>query len=114
MVRGLPKQVVRALTKRRFHTQKNSSVPVSPLRLEDKESFKARVFKRSPDEADAAALAALAVKEVLGILPYGWLPSFKPIAEQDQQQQAYMATPLPPSAVLDEGGSGIDGIDNLD
>lgn len=114
MVRGLPKQVVRALTKRRFHTQKNSSVPVSPLRLEDKETFKSRVFKRSPDEADAAALAALAVKEVLGILPYGWLPSFKPIAEQDQQQQAYMATPLPPSAVLDEGGSGIDGIDNLD
>lgn len=111
MVRGLPEAVVRALTKRRFHTHKGSTVPVAPLMLEDKEAFKARVFKRSPDECDAAANGALAVKEVLGILPYGWLPSSEPIVEQPQQN--YMATPLPVSAVLDEGKSDYDGIDNL-
>lgn len=112
MVRGLPKEVVRALTKRRFHTNKNSTVPVSPLRLEEKSAFKSRVFKKSPDEADAAALAALAAKEVLGIMPYGWLPSSQPVIEQPQQ--TYESTPLPQSAVIDEGGSGYDGIDDLD
>ena len=111
MVRGLPKEVVRQLTKRRFYTRKGSTVPVSPLRLEEKKDFKLRL-KKSPDEADAVALAALAVKEVLGILPYGWLPTSQPLIEQPQQ--SYMAATLPPSAVLDEGGSGYDGIDNLD
>jgi hypothetical protein len=85
-------------------------VPVAPLRLEEKKDFKLR-FKRSPDEADAAANAALAVKEVLGILPYGWLPSSQPIV--DQPQQSYMATPLPASPVLSEGREGYDGVDDL-
>lgn len=110
MVRGLPKEVVRALTKRRFYARKGSVVPVTPLRLEEKKEFKQR-FKRSPDEADAAANAALAVKEVLGILPYGWLPLSRPIV--DQPQQSYMATPLPASPVLSEGREGYDGVDAL-
>lgn len=110
-VRGLPKAVVDALTKRRFHTNKGSTVPVTPLVLEDKDSFIARVFKRSPDEADAAANAALAVKERLGILPYGWLPSSQPIIDQPSQQ--YLANPLPESAALDAGGAGYDGIDDM-
>ena len=110
-VRGLPKPVVDALTKRRFHTNKGSTVPVTPLVLEDKDAFKARVFKRSPDEADAAANAALAVKERLGILPYGWLPSSQPIVDQPAQQ--YLANPLPESAALDAGGEGYDGIDDM-
>lgn len=110
MVRGLPKEVLRALTKRRFYARKGSVVPVAPLRLEEKKDFKLR-FKRSPDEADAAANAALAVKEVLGILPYGWLPPSQPIV--DQPQQGYMATPLPASPVLSEGREGYDGVDDL-
>ena len=110
MVRGLPKEVLRALTKRRFYARKGSVVPVAPLRLEEKKDFKLR-FRRSPDEADAAANAALAVKEVLGILPYGWLPSSQPIV--DQPQQGYMATPLPASPVLSEGREGYDGVDDL-
>lgn len=110
-VRGLPKAVVDALTKRRFHTNKGSTVPVTPLVLEDKDSFITRVFKRSPDEADAAANAALAVKERLGILPYGWLPSSQPIVDQPSQQ--YLANPLPESAALDAGSAGYDGIDDL-
>lgn len=111
MVRGLPKEVVRQLTKRRFFTRKGSTVPVTPLRLEEKEEFKLRI-KKSPDEGDAAANAALAVKEVLGILPYGWLPTSRPLIEQPQQN--YMAASLPPSVVLSEGGADYDGIDNLD
>lgn len=110
-VRGLPKTVVDALTKRRFHTNKGSTVPVTPLVLEDKDAFKARVLKRSPDEADAAANAALAVKERLGILPYGWLPSSQPIVVQPVSQ--YLANPLPESAALDAGGEGYDGIDDM-
>jgi len=110
MVRGLPKEVVRQLTKRRFYARKGSVVPVSPLKLEEKKDFKLRL-KKSPDEADAAANAALAVKEALGILPYGWLPSSQPVVAQPQQP--FLATPLPPSAELAEGGSGFDGIDNL-
>lgn len=110
-VRGLPKTVVDALTKRRFHTNKGSTVPVTPLVLEDKDAFKSRVFKRSPDEADAAANAALAVKERLGILPYGWLPSSQPIVDQPDQQ--YIANPLPESSALDAGGYGYDGIDDM-
>ena len=110
MVRGLPKEVVRALTKRRFYARKGSVVPVTPLRLEEKKEFKQR-FRRSPDEADAAANAALAVKEVLGILPYGWLPSSQPLV--DQPSQPYLATPLPASPVLAEGRSGYDGVDDL-
>ena len=110
-VRGLPKPVVDALTKRRFHTNKGSTVPVTPLALEDKDAFKARVFKRSPDEADAAANAALAVKERLGILPYGWLPPSQPIVDQPARQ--YLASPLPESAALDAGGEGYDGIDDM-
>lgn len=82
MVRGLPVEALRALTTRRFMFRKNTSVVKQPLQLESKDDFKTR-FKKSPDEGDACALAALAVKEVLGILPYSWLaPAASPIGEQ--------------------------------
>ena len=78
MVRGLPLEAMKALTTRRFMllTKKsNESEIVSgvkyPLQMEAKADFKRR-FKHSPDEADACALAALAVKEVLGVMPFGW------------------------------------------
>jgi hypothetical protein len=77
MVRGLPLEALRALTTRRFAMKKDKSGrPVTltfPLRLEEKKEFRKR-FKRSPDECDACALAALAAKERYGLVPFGYLP----------------------------------------
>ena len=73
MVKGLPPEAVRALTSRQFMTKPGTDDMMHPLRLESKDSFVSR-FKGSPNEADACSLAALAVKERLGILPYGTLP----------------------------------------
>ena len=110
MVRGLPRAAAEALVKRRYLTPKNSMAPRKPLKLEPKEDFKKRVFKRSPDEADACALGALIVKERLGILPYGWVPTAaRPLVGQDTR-----ASSLPPTQELAEGGGGVDGIDALD
>ena len=72
-VRGLPADALAGLTQRRFVTRPKSTVPVSPFRLEPKEEFRKR-FKGSPNGTDAAALAALAVKERLGVVPYGSAP----------------------------------------
>lgn len=69
-VRGLPSDVVRALTTRRYMTVKGGTSVVFPMRLEKKEDFRKR-YGRSPDEADACALAALAVKERVGLAPFG-------------------------------------------
>ena len=89
MVRGLPDDVVRALTTRRFAMKrvKGEDICVSfPLRLEDKRTFKRRSsgpgggYGHSPDEADACALAALAVKERLGVVPFGGMPVMEPEA----------------------------------
>lgn len=115
MVRGLPDRVLAALTKRRFLVSKGSVIPREPLALEPKEEFKKRAFGgKSPDEADAAALAALAVKEVLGILPYGWLPKAdRPIV--DERAPSYgVGSGLPPSYELSEGDSGVDALDAVE
>lgn len=78
-VRGLPEEAFRQLTQRRFAlvTKKANGVEITsgvkyPLQLERKEDFKARL-KKSPDEADACSLVAIAVRDALGMLPYGWL-----------------------------------------
>lgn len=112
MVRGLPRAAAEALTKRRFRTAKGQSTPRKPLSLEPKEDFKKRIFKKSPDEADACALGALAVKERLGILPYGWVPTAKAPLVQDGRFGQHAS--LPPSEALAEGDAGVDGIDALD
>lgn len=78
MVRGLPLEALRALTTRRFAMKAGGSV-MSPLRLEPKKDFKLR-FRKSPDEADACALTALAVKERLGVVPFGSFPAVAPQA----------------------------------
>lgn len=117
-VRGLPAEAFRQLTQRRFMliTKKaNGEVMTSgvkfPLRLESKDDFKRR-FKKSPDECDACALAALAVKETLGLLPFGWM---KP-AEAPLVGPAAHATPLPsvdipdPAAYSADQESGIGGV----
>ena len=79
MVRGLPLEALRALTTRRFATRGSTGVVVSPLRLEEKKLFRVR-FKKSPDECDACALAALIVKERLGVSPFGSMPVMEPQA----------------------------------
>lgn len=77
MVRGLPMEALRALTTRHFAMKRGrGGALVSmnfPLRLEPKDEFRKR-FKKSPDECDACALAALAAKERFGLLPFGFLP----------------------------------------
>lgn len=77
MVRGLPEEALRALTTRRYAVDRDRTTGVVSKkrgkdRLEPKKDFKPR-FGHSPDEADACALAALVIKEVYGILPFGYL-----------------------------------------
>lgn len=69
MVRGLPEEAAQALITRRLCLRPKTTTVVTPFRMESKEEFKKR-FKGSPDIADACALAALVVKERLGILPF--------------------------------------------
>jgi hypothetical protein len=77
MVRGLPISVVNDLCNRRFLRKADGS-DLSKRRLESKDTFCKRVGHGSPNEADACALAALAVKERLGILPFGSVPTPDP------------------------------------
>lgn len=100
MVRGLPAEALRALTTRRWATRAGTGVLMSPLRLEPKKLFRAR-FRKSPDEADACALAALVVKERLGVLPYGSLPRVAPTA-------MVSTAPAPPPPSMPEPTWGAD------
>lgn len=98
-VRGLPPEALRALTLRRFASRPNSTSVAFPYRLEKKDDFKARVFKKSPDEADACALAALAVKERVGLPPFGYLVSPRP--------QALVSTePAKPGIMMPDASDG--------
>ena len=100
-VRGLPQTVVEALVNRRYasHMVKDASgqkVPAgvkNPLRLEDKEEFKKRFHGRSPDECDACALAALAIKERCGLLPFGYI-------KEQAVQSALVPTSNVPGKIL--------------
>lgn len=110
MVKGLPMNVVKALTTRRFamKTGRNGAVIGTkfPLVLEPKAEFKKRfkyqddrnVNKRSPDEADACALAALAAKERFGLLPFGYMPE----APKPDSLVSYVSSP---STIEDVGES---------
>ena len=74
-------EVVEAVVNRRYAASMvkdatGQKVPAGvkyPLRLEDKEEFKKRFHNKSPDACDACALAALAVKERFGLLPFGYI-----------------------------------------
>lgn len=80
-VKGLPHKVVEQLCDRRFAANmvkdaagmKRPAGVKTPLRLEDKEEYKKRHHGESPDECDACALAALAVKERIGLIPFGYV-----------------------------------------
>ena len=73
MVRGLPQEVINDLCNRRFAV-KPSGEATPKLRLEPKSEFGKRSGKGSPNKTDACALAALAVKERLGVMPFGDVP----------------------------------------
>lgn len=107
-VRGLPESALRALTMRRFAVRPKTGALVTPLRLEPKEAFIPR-FKASPNEADACALAVLAAKETLGVMPFGGVPPPDPAlmlpgAYADAPRAGVSVT----AADRGEGGSGSD------
>lgn len=94
MVRGLPMEALRALTTRRFMTRAGTGVLASPLRLEPKKLFRTR-FRKSPDEADACSLAALIVKERIGVVPFGSFPKVSPTSLVSVEPAARSMPSLP-------------------
>lgn len=118
-VKGLPQEVVKALVTRRFATKmvrdaSGAKVPgavQNPLRLEPKEEFKSR-YGRSPDEADACALAALAVKERLGLLPFAYaVPRRQDAAAPNPFDSE--AAPAPPPPPEDDYEEAFDDYDEI-
>lgn len=110
MVRGLPISVVNDLCNRRYLRKADGS-ELSKLRIEPKEIFCKRVGHGSPNEADACALAALAVKERMGVMPFGSVPAPDPSGiapnaySQDQNYQAYIP--------FDKGDGGSNDFDDI-
>ena len=68
-VRGLSEACAKQLVSRQFMTHAKTGVVLEPRRLEQKKIYKSRTMQGSPDEADAAAMAAYLVRHKLGILP---------------------------------------------
>ena len=109
-MRGLPADAVRALTTRRYATISEKSDELrNPLRLESKKLFRPR-FGGSPDVADACALAALALKEAYGILPWGDLP--KPASDMSAPDMAQAS--MAPVQLPDDGYEDVDPMDGPD
>lgn len=109
-VRGLPADAVRALTTRRYATISEKSDELrNPLRLESKKLFRPR-FGGSPDVADACALAALALKEAYGILPWGDLP--RPVSDMSAPGMAQAS--MAPVQLPDDGYEDADPMDGPD
>lgn len=87
-------------------TRQGTDSVVSPLRLEPKKEFKKR-FRKSPDETDACALAALAVKERLGVMPFGSLPRATPTS-------LVSTAPVPPPPAKPDETWGAQSVDSAD
>lgn len=105
-VRGLPEEAKRALVMRHFMTVNEKSDELkTPLRLESKKNFKPR-FGKSPDVCDACALAALAVKESIGMLPFGDMPR----PSENMMVPVQERTVMKPVHILDDdyGENGLD------
>ena len=118
MVRGLPPDALEGLVKRRFACRKNTSVQQFPLVLEPKDDFKKR-FRRSPDETDSCALAALAVKEVLGVLPYCWLmpaqrPTVSPAVAAEAPVPLMPRYAAPAAGAYSSDAAGCDSFDPME
>lgn len=78
MVKGLPEAAKNALITRHYAVENDKKTGEAfrkkgKDRLESKKDFKPRFNGKSPDEADACALAALIVKEVYGVPPFGYM-----------------------------------------
>lgn len=78
MVKGLPEAAKNALITRHYAVENDKKTGESYRkkgkdRLESKKDFKPRFNGKSPDEADACALAALIIKEVYGVPPFGYM-----------------------------------------
>lgn len=84
MVRGLPREAIEQITRRRYACRAGTTSQMFPLRMEGKDKLRLRI-KKSPDECDACALAALAVKERLGIMPFSYIRDMK----QDMNVDAF-------------------------
>jgi len=106
-VRGLPQGALTGLLQRRFAMRAGSNVPSSPLRLENKDDYIKRC-KGSPNETDACALAALAVKERLGVLPYGGVPAPQADTIVPQAYGGFASPPPVPEA--DYAGNGFEDV----
>lgn len=94
MVRGLPEAAKRALCVRHLAVDKDKNTGdvyrrKGKDRLEEKKEFKKRFDGKSPDEADACALAALEIKEKYGVVPFGFLdaPVVAKTSQYDVPQQ---------------------------
>ena len=123
MVYGLPPSVVRALTTRRFANRTDRATGIvlgqaMPMRLEDKATFAKSTgsggggFGASPDECDACALAALAVKERIGLLPFGFLAASP---QGDIGQEAFPSPSAPRSKPADDyAGGAFDDAETFD
>ena len=75
--------------------------------LESKDDFRAR-FRKSPDETDACALAALAAKERFGLLPFGYV---KAPPSPDSLVRAAGAPSRPAVSVRDDDSYSADAVD---
>ena len=84
MVRGLPREAIEQITRRRYACRAGTTSQMFPLRMEGKDKLRLRI-KKSPDECDACALAALAVKERIGIMPFSYIRDMK----QDMNVDAF-------------------------
>lgn len=78
MVKGLPEAAKNALITRHYTVENDKKTGEAfrkkgKDRLESKKDFKPRFNGKSPDEADACALAALIIKEVYGVPPFGYM-----------------------------------------
>jgi len=81
MVRGLPPAAQQQLCSRRWAVAKNKVQ--FPRRMESKEDWCKRSVKgsvKSPNDCDAAALAALAVKEAGSLLPWQMAVPYVPLS----------------------------------
>lgn len=98
MVRGLPREAIEQLTRRRYACRAGTTSQMFPLRMEGKDKLRLRI-KKSPDECDACALAALAVKERLGIMPFSYVRDMKQDMNVDaffgMKQDAQELAPMP-------------------
>jgi hypothetical protein len=110
-VKGLPQTVVNDLCNRRFASGA-AGADLVKSKLEPKEVYGKRLGKGSPNETDACALAALAAKERLGVMPFGAVPPPDPEAVIPQAYGGQGSAPAPVDLSDDSGGG--DGLDDIE